>query len=224
MSDPKPAAGTLVEKNLYSVAAISPQDPRGAAARAIRGFLEGQTFCVSGYGEAEDVPFKLAAVQLEWPDHHRIVTYPIASVVERPGALSGHGFAPTPLEETFNEFGDGTVLWKTAELTVEFQVDFWTNDNPTREAIAALLPVIFAPNEGQTSISVFAPPEYFSRVVRLLLLEQERFDDSEGAFSRIKRLRTTISASVEAVHLRHVTDVAPETSFDIGEQVSVSDA
>jgi hypothetical protein len=223
MSEPRPAAGTLIQENLYSVAAVSPQDPRNAAARAVRGFLECQTFSVGGYDEAPDVSFRLAKVHIEWPDHHKNVTYPIASIVETPGGLAGHNLVPTPLEETVGKFGADTVLWKTSELVVDFQVDFWTNDNPTREAIAALLPVIFSPNEGQSSINVFAAPEYFSRPVRLLLLEQERFDDSEGAFSRIKRLKTTISASIEAVHLRHVTDIAPETSFDIGEGVSVSD-
>ena len=210
-----PPVGQLIEPNLYDVAAVSPQDPRNAAARAIRGFLEGLTFTLSGVCKTSDKPFKLQRVTIEWPDLHRSVVYPTASIVERPGVYEGHNFSPTPIEETFNLYAPNTVLWKTAELAVDFQVDYWTSDNPTREAIAALLPVVFSPLENQSSIAVYSAPEYFSRPVRLLLKEQERIDNSEDAFSRIKRLSTVVTATIEAVHLRRVAEVQPETSFDV---------
>lgn len=221
MSD-APATGSLVDENLYPVAGISSQDPRNAAARAIRGFLEFQTFVLAGICKAPDVPFKLRRVNIEWPDNHEAVVYPTASIVERPGLFEGHNFSPTPLEDTHNQFGEGTVLWKTAEVVVDFQVDFWTTDNPTREAIAALLPVIFSPFEDQSSIRVYSAPEYFSRPVRLMLKEMQRADNSEDAFSRIKRLSTVVTATIEAVHLRKVATLTPTASFEIGETVDVT--
>lgn len=220
MSD-APATGSLVDSNLYPVAGVSSQDPRNAAARAIRGFLECQTFALSGVGKVADKPFKLMSVNTEWPDHRAGVVYPSASIVERPGDFQGHNLSPSILEETYNEFGEGTVLWKTAEVVVDFQVDYWTNDNPTREAIASLLPVIFSPFENQSSIRVYSPAAYFSRPVRLLLKEMQRVDSSEDAFSRIKRLSTTVTATIEAVHLRRVAEIVPNRSFEIGETVEV---
>ena len=220
MSD-SPETGSLVESNLYEVAGISSQDPRNAAARAIRGFLEAQTFVLSGVCKAQDVPFKLRRVNIEWPDDRETTEYPSASIVERPGDFQGHNLSPTIIEETYNQFAPDTVLWKTAEVVVDFQVDYWANDNPTREAMAALLPVIFAPFEAQSSIQVYSPPAYFSRPVRLLLKEVQRVDNSEDAFSRIKRLTTVVTATIEAVHLRKVNQVTPSPSFEVGETVEV---
>lgn len=217
-----PETGSLVDSNLHEIAAVSCQDPRNAAARAIRGFLESQVFVLSGINKVADKPFKLSNVSMEWPDSHEGVVYPSATIVERPGEFQGHNLAPTILEETYNQFGEGTVLWKTSELVVDFQVDYWTNDNPTREAIAALLPVIFSPFEDQSSIRVYSPPAYFSRPVRLLLKDAQRVDNSEDGFSRIKRLSTTVTATIEAVHLRNVTQVIPSQSFEAGETVEVT--
>jgi hypothetical protein len=210
-----PATGQLISSNLYDVVAISPQDPRNAAARALRAFLENLTFSLSGVGKAADKRFSLKRVTMEWPDSHDEITYPSASIVELPGEYQGHNLSPSPLEDTWNVFERDTVLWKTAELVVDFQVDFWTMDNPTREAIAATLPVVFAPHEGQASIAVYSAPEYFSRPVRLMLTKQERSDDSEMSLTRTKRLKVTIAATIEAVHLRRVAPIQPSTSFEI---------
>ena len=207
--------GTVLNETVYETAAVSSLDPRNAAARAIRAYLEQLVFTIAGKCKAEDVSFRLETVDMEWPDHHDGTQYPCASIIETPGQFAAHNLVPTPIEETYNQFMPGTVLWKTSELTIDFQVDFWTTNNPQRQAIAARLPAAFCPSEEQSDVLLSSGPEYFGRPVRCMMVTGERRDNSDDSFRRVKRFRCTISADIESVHLRYINQLTPQVTTTV---------
>jgi hypothetical protein len=108
---------------------------------------------------------------------------------------------PICLEETVGRHGEGTVLWKLAELSADFQVDFYSDDRPTREAIAAALPGAFSPGETY-GVLLECSERYYRTTARATLLASVREDDSGTAYVRERRLRTTIRVQIPVLDLR----------------------
>jgi hypothetical protein len=126
---------------------------------------------------------------------------------------------PAPLEETFGVYGDGVVLWKVAEAVVTFQVDFWAADAPTREAIAARLPALFAPGEDAYGVILQGPAGYYDRPVRATLMAYQRIDVAEAVYPRERRLLMRVRCEVDQIHIRCGTVLAPTVSLQVGEDV-----
>lgn len=205
--DVAPVGSVLVPRPYQPVVRGPWIDSRSAMALALVEFLRCAEFCRwGGGGEGENVDFRLARIYRQWPEPDVLLDYPSASVLDS-GAVPYEAFSlvPAPLDETFNRFGEGTVLWKTAETATSFQVDFWANDEPTREAIAARLPSLFAPGEDSFGVVVEGPEAYFSRRVRLSLLSAQRMDVPASVYVRERRLMASIRAEVDEVHLRRAT-------------------
>ncbi len=185
-------------------------DPRGAAAYALRRYLECLEFRRWG-GEAPDTFFKLKKIYDEWPEPDKLLDYPAASIVDAAAVESGaHSFTPTPLEDTWHKYGENTVLWKVSEAEIRFQLDFFTDDAPTREAIAALMPRIFSPANGErTGIVLCGSDHYYGRTTRVTLLRYRRMDNPSSAYPRERRLMVELRAEIDEVDLRCSTPFAP---------------
>lgn len=180
-------------------------DPRNAVAQAIASYLLDATFYRdAGTDPLANAPtaFQLRNVRREWPEPSEALEYPCASIIDY-GAPKDEASSLTPevMGETWGKFGEGTVLVKIAETVGEFQVDFFANDRPTREAIAAQLPGIFSP--GQTfGVTLQCSDQYFGLSARVRMLDRSREDASESAFVREWRLRCVVSYQVPTVDLR----------------------
>jgi hypothetical protein len=200
----------VVGPDTFPLAAIGTLDPRNAAAEALSAFLRCATFRRGGGVGVGDKPFALERVFAFWPDAKREIEYPSASITDAAGEpYSEHALTPTALEDSWDAYEPGTVLWKTAEAALTFQVDYWCVDDPTREAIAARLPSLFSPDEGRTGLLLAGDPRYFRRPVRATLLEHERIDTEAAVFGRERRLRTTVLCDVDVVHLRCAVELRP---------------
>jgi len=181
---------------------VSAMDPRAAAAEALRAYLRNQRFTVwSPTGEERD--FELMDVFPEWPRPDRELPYPSASIIDAAATpMASNQLTPQVLEDTFNQYRSGSVLWKLAEAECVFQVDFWCNTVADREAIAAALPGLFAPGETATNVRLQGPAEYWSLPVRAQLESYERADSAGAIWANERRLRTRIRCEVDVVELR----------------------
>lgn len=201
-------------------------DSRSAAAEALVAFLQCVEFVRWGGNTGEDVKFTLVSVNRQWPEADHPQVYPCATVLDMEDIpQQAHNFVPTPLDETYGRFGAGTVLWKTAEVATTLQVDLWAEDDPTREAMAAKLPTLFAPGEDQWGVVVQGPPTYFDRPVRMSLLSSQRIDLPNSVYVRERRLMARIRVELDEVHLRCATlaSVAVRIQEDsIGEGVTTA--
>jgi hypothetical protein len=198
-------------------------DGRSAMAEALAAFLARASFTQWGK-DAPDRPFALRGVLRQWPDSKVALDTPCASILDL-GAAVFETFAlvPAPLEETIGLFEPETVLWKTAELASTFQVDFWAPDEPTREAIAAALPSLFAPGEDQYGLLVQGPETYFGRPVRLTLVDAQRMDNEFSIYPRERRLMVRVRAEVDEVHLRCARLASARVALaEIGESADTS--
>ena len=132
--EPVPAQGSVLgAEEAFPVAATNSLDPRNACSRTLEAFLRCAMFVRAG-GNAPDTLFRLDGIQHVWPDPEDLLCYPAASIIDASDIpYEAHAFAPTALVDTWNLFSPDTVLWKTAELVCEFQVDFWAVDDPTLE-------------------------------------------------------------------------------------------
>jgi len=178
-------------------------------AEVLAAFLLGASFSRGGADEA-DKRFGLVAVEPIWPDPKVEAPYPSASIIERgPTAYEQHSLTPTCLDDTFNVFCSGSVLWKTAEAVATFQVDYWCCDDPTREGIAARLPALFSPGEGRAGVVLAGDPRYFRRPVRATLESNQRIDTANAVFDRERRLSTVVRCDIDVVHLRQAVELQP---------------
>lgn len=215
-----PAMGTPLQAELgYDRFPLGPaprMDVRTAAAESLAAYLKNVIFLIAG-GKAEDTEFRLNEVLPNWPESDVALNYPAASIDDGPAPYEAHNFTPTMQENTYNVFCPGTVLWKTGELVVDFQVDFWTNTQATRQAIAAGLPRIFNPTETRSGVLLAGHPDYFHRAVRCTLMDADRADDGDTTYDRERRLRTVVKSEIDVVHLRQVTQLAPDVILNVQE-------
>lgn len=195
--------GAVLSPVVYQATIKRPSvDSRSAMSEALAAFLTCATFTLWGK-DAPDETFALRAVLRQWPEPSVPLDTPCASITDLgPAAYEAHSLVPTPLEDTIDAFGPGTVLWKTAECAVTFQLDLWAPDEPTREALAAALPALFSPGEDQYGVVVQGPETFFGRPVRLTLLDSQRMDNAFSIYPRERRLMVRVRAEVDEVHLR----------------------
>ena len=210
-----PPVGTLLHAETGTdrmpLACMAEIDARNAAAEALQAYLRAAVFQIPGVPPAR---FRLKEVRTEWPEDFTKLEFPAAGITTPVVLHDAHNLSPTALEETHGVFGRDTVLWKTAELAIQFQVDFWCTNKPERTAIMAALPALFSPGEGRYGVIVQGPSNYYGRTVRLTLANHERVDSSETVHSRDRQLRTLIVADIDEVHLRRVSLLQPQVWVD----------
>lgn len=213
-----PASRPLIPATIQTIG------PRQVMADTLAEYLRGACFRIFG-DLAPDEPLRLEEVFAEWPDVSQQLPYPCASVVERTDTFyQPHNFVPSALEDTLGTFdglvgekvGDPkTVLWKVAEASVEFQVDFWTSNVPHREAIEARLGHLFNPNEERSGVLIEGPHRYYSLPVRATLLSHRRIDTTATVYPNERRLQTVIRCEVDVVHLRAATLLRPAVTTGV---------
>jgi hypothetical protein len=209
-------AGTVIGQPGLDWALCAPgtQDARAAAAEALARYLFAQDFVRTGGTQADGL-FRLKVVRQEWPEPDEALEYPSASIIDYgDGQVQGHDLGVTVLEDTLDVFGPGTVLVKSGELVAKFQVDFWADDLPTREAMAANLPRLFAPGLTTSRLLLRTGPRYFGRPVRCTLLSWRRDDDASGVYVRERRLMAIVQAEIDMVDLRAAQILIPSAQVD----------
>jgi len=194
--------------------------PRKAMGQALAAYLASLTFRVDGGDDPQDREFQIVpeAIKDVWPPPDKPLLYPGVSIVETGDTKrDGVNFTPFALEETrglFDELagqcqvGDGlgaTVLWKEDDAVVDFQVDFWTDLEPDRQAIEAGLDAAFSPGGERSGILVEGPGLYYSRPVRFTLLGAKNDDTAVTAYTSEWRLRCVVRAECDIVSLRMAT-------------------
>lgn len=200
-------------------AVVSRIDPRAAAVRALADYLRQAVFLKWG-DEDVDTPFRLNAVREEWAEPSQTLDYPMASIIDvTPTVMDGHALTPTPLECSLDQIKSGTVLWKVAEVSQLLQVDFWCQDAPEREALAAQLPGLFAPGEDTARVVLSGHPEYFCTPVRCSLEEYQRVDNPRQVYESERRLTARIRADIDVVELRCATVLVTTVKVEAGETV-----
>jgi hypothetical protein len=189
-------------------------DPRNAAARTLAAYLMGQRFVVAAGDDGIEKPFELKQVLYKFPTKGEL-EYPSAAITTPTSTQDAH--TPFPLEATQDRYGPGTVLWRTAELVAQFQVDFFCETEADREAIAAALPGIFSPREDASGVMLRGPETYFCLPVRCTLVgDPERVDEDEAAFARERRLMVRIRSELDVVHLRKAVSMRrPVAPLDV---------
>lgn len=210
-----PPIGTLLQARVgpdrFPVAEMARLDPRNAAAEALAAYLRAAVFLVPG---SPDQRFRLNQVLTEWPEDFHQLDQPAAAITSAVVTSGAHNLTPSVVEDSFDRHCPGTVLWKLAELQIQFQVDFWTTSKPERSAIAAAIHGLFAPTESRYGILVQGHPDYYGLPVRLTLDAHQRVDDSGTVFSRDRALRATVIGDIDVVQLRSAVELLPKTFVD----------
>ncbi len=203
-------------------------DHRNAASIAIAAYLSKAIFVIAGEAPegseelsiAPDKGFQLKNVTHVWPSGKETIKYPSASIIEAAKPKYTEDFVPHALDETWNAFKQDTVLWHIKEASLQFQIDFWANSDPVREAIAAHLEHLFNPEEVRRGVMLEGPKEYFCCPVRVTLEDTMRIDNSESALTNERRLKTLFVADIPVLQLRAATYLDPMVEIVDGDGTS----
>lgn len=198
-------------------------DARSAGAVALAAYLRQAVFIRYGNDLVPDVLFKLCHVFYEWPDPQQELQYPSASIIDNGAVMMlGHNFTPTPLEDTWNVHAPRSMLWKLADISYLMQVDFWLQTPADREAVAAALPGLFAPGEGQSNVYLQGSDKYFGLPVRVALESYQRMDTPQAIWEQEHRLMAQVRVDVDVVELRCAVELQPEVHLITKDGGSVS--
>lgn len=210
------ATGDVIKDEAFSYPLMTAPrtDPQNAVKQTIAAFLKKVTWTISAGTDGKATTFNLNDVLFKFPRNAEL-DYPIASVTVPTSDQQPHNFTPTPLEATLDRYAKDSVLWKTAELVADLQVDFFVNDEPSQEAIAALLPALFNPREGASGIMLRGPDTYWCLPVRASLMgDPERFGDTEEAvYAGERRLLVKVRTELDVVHLRKARRILRPNAF-----------
>lgn len=205
---PRPPGQVLFPNPVPKLATLNRFDPRAAMSQVLASYMRCAEFVRWG-AEGEDVSFKLNEVLEEWPSATHIANTPSASIIDAtPTGLEASAFTPQPLEDSFNVYGEGTVLWKMHEAVQSFQIDVWTTNVGDREAIAAGLPGLFSPGESRSGVVLSGSPVYFCMPVRATLISYQRMDSPNPVHESERRLMVRVQCEMDAVELRTATDTS----------------
>lgn len=195
---------------------------RDAMAMTLAAYLLRLEFRIAG-GDDRDTVFRLRDVFPDWPSPRTDLPYPCASIIDA-GDLEhvAHNLTPTPLEETWGEYdhlvapsqGEGlrtTVLVKESGARQEFQVDFWLDKRADRQAVDALLPSAFSPEESRSGVVIRGPSLYYDRDVMFSLLATTYDDSGVSASANERRLRASIIGECDIVSLRNAQEMVQPT-------------
>lgn len=211
----------IIQGTALSPVGIPTIGPRQAMAEVLAEYLRSITFSVWAGGLDANTSFQLTGVSPEWPDPTKALSYPTASIIELGEVdMSASSLTPRALEETLgvydgecsNQFTPQTVLWKVAEATVDFQVDFWTSNLPDREAIEAQLPVIMSPDQARYGVLLGGHPRYYDRPVRATLISYRRPDTESDVYPNERRLQCLIRCDSDIVELRRAVLYTPSVT------------
>lgn len=192
----------------YPVEATPATDTRSAASRILAAYLGRLEFVVQGEPVRR---FRLNEVREQWPSAEVELIYPAASIVAPSDHHVAHSLTPTPIECSWDREA-GTMLWKTGDVSVSFQVDFWCTTEPDREAIAARLPAALSPGEGRYGVILSGVPDYWDLPARATLEAIRRIDTGDTVPVRERRLMAKIRVDLDVVHLRSVRPLEPAWS------------
>lgn len=195
--------------------------PRDAAALTLKVYLERALWLIPS--DVQDRLFRLRKVLLEWPNEDEDLDQPCASIIAISDERQAHNFVPTMLEDTWNRYGDSTVLWKTSEHEFVFQVDFWLTNKPERQAIEAGLDEYFCPGEERRGVMLEGPLDYWSWPVRFrleTLRGSNREDSSDLVLGRNRLLVARLVAHIDDLQLRQARELDPRINLSVDDAAS----
>ena len=212
----RPVGAPIVPEGLgVTIVPTDAVDPEQAASSVLAAYLASLEFTVNNRAPLADPPqipqtFRFKEVFDEWPEADRELPYPCASVGAADVAYGAHSLVPTPVEGTFGIYDVpgamvGSVLWKTAELDAEFQIDVWTRDTARREAVIARMSSAFAPVEGTSRVMLTGTPSYWNLPVRASLTSVRRVDEPDPVYSHERRAVVRVQVGIDVVDLRCAT-------------------
>lgn len=205
-------------------ATVAGMGPRVAMAETVAEYLKCAVFRVFGNG-GTDRDFVLERVFASWPDAREALPYPCASIIEATDTFHEEQFNPQPVESSLGVFDclvgyaqdptfPKTVLWRTADATCDFQVDFWASSIADRQAVEAQLSYLFNPGQERTGVLLGGHPRYYAQPVRATLLHHRQIDEEEQVYPNERRLQTMIRCNVAVVDLRIATILTPRTTVE----------
>ncbi len=159
--------------------------------------------------EGSTVEFEIERCRMfvEQPESSVKLKFPAVAVLPNTNAPEAPWLhSPVVLEDTYDRFGEKTVLVKTAELSEDIVLDMWFETRAQRRAVQAGL-------EGPVLTTEMGPlyltlPDYFDRVAVFNFVSSRRFDGDFAVKNR-RELQVTINLRVECVFLVLMRDFEP---------------
>lgn len=198
-------------------------DTRSYALRRFREFLSLLRFRRAGAVGAKSIEFRVPIenIHTEQPDDVKDLKFPGIAIVPGKGTSEPIGLGPPKiLEETWNVYGEGSVLVQSGEYSEDFIVEVWGSQRAERRALLAGISAALRSADDSYSVRMKLP-EYFDRVVSFWLNGQMHIDDPDVVRGR-RRGHLFVGMCLAEVQLINAVKLRPTTVLtDCGEEVVV---
>lgn len=210
---------------VFKPATVQVLGPQQAMAETLGEYLRCAVFRVHGDDKAAARDFGLTNIFHEWPDPRNGLPYPCASISEATDTFHEAQLNPQAVEETLGTYDcmvgyaadpsfPKTCLWRTAEATVDLQVDFWLSSKAERIAVEAQLGWLFNPGQERTGVLIGGHPKYYAQPVKATLLSHRSIDEQDTVYPNEFRLMTMIRCEVAVVDLRIAVLLTPRSTVE----------
>jgi hypothetical protein len=187
-------------------------DARSAALGRLKLYVSLLRFRRAGDKGGAPIEFRVRPedVLTEWPDNNHELHLPSVAFLPAPGELQAPALGPPrELEETVDEFGEGTVLVYESDYVETFTVEVWGASRAERRALVAGLKAALVGEASQALAMVLR--DYYGQIATFLLLGAQNFDDPDVARNR-RRAGLSVQLTVPEVRLARYPVLRPAES------------
>ena len=191
-------------------------DARSAALKMLRWFLSELTYFRRGAvdpvtGVAASIPFhvKIDNIHYEAPESEDSQDIPSIAFIPGDAEFQNAGFGPTTIEDSYNEFGAGTVLVRQFEYNEKFRIEVTGQSKAERRGLIVGIDSAMATTDGAYGIR-FKIPDYYNAPCSFTL-DGRTIDDNEGSKKRwIVRYRCEMRVTaVSLVNVKRLEMIGP---------------
>lgn len=184
-------------------------DPRSHALNRFADFLAALEWSRMGNIGKPDISYKIPRddIYTEQPDDPASLNFPCIAFLSARGLHDQYALGPSQtIEETYEQFGRGTVLIHQGEYIETFMVEVWGSHIADRRSVLAGIEAVIRTNERSNALQLTLPT-YFNRVASFSLIDSQYIDDPDVVRGRRRgqiavELRVPEVLLVDAITMR----------------------
>lgn len=199
-------------------------DPRTHALHRFADFLAALEWSKTGNIDGPDIAYQIPRedIYTEQPDDPASLNFPSIAFLSARGLHDQYTLGPSQtIDETYEQFGRGTVLIHQGEYIETFMVEVWGSHIAERRSVLAGIEAVMRLNERSNALQLTLP-DYFNRVASFSLIDSQYVDDPDVVRGR-RRGQVAVELRVPEVLLVDAITMRPCLCVEVVDELCGQD-